>query len=67
MYIIIAAIVFAAIALLIIIDLLKRRRRRRRYPAQPDGVRTCVSCGKVLRAGATDCSHCGADAVVIVV
>jgi hypothetical protein len=67
MYIIIAVIVFVAIALLVMVDLRKRRHRRRRYPVQPDGVRTCVSCGKVLRTGATDCSHCGADAVVIVV
>jgi len=67
MYIIIAVIVFAAITLLVIVDLIKRRHRKRRYPVQPDGVRTCVSCGKVLRPGATDCSRCGADSVVIVV
>lgn len=67
MYIIIAVVVFAAIALLITVDLAKRRHRKRRYPVQPDGVRTCTSCGKILRAGATDCSRCGADSVVIVV
>lgn len=67
MYIIIALGVFAVIALVVAIDLAKRRHRKRRYPAQPDGVRTCVSCGNVLSAGATDCSRCGSDSVVIVV
>jgi uncharacterized OB-fold protein len=67
MYIIIAISVFAAIALLVTVDYFKRRHRRRRYPAQPDGVRTCVTCGKVLRPGATDCTRCGSDSVVIVV
>jgi uncharacterized OB-fold protein len=67
MYIIIAISVFAAIALLVAIDLFKRKRRKRRYPRQPDGVRRCTSCGKILRPGATDCTHCGSDSVVIVV
>ena len=67
MYIIIAISVFAAIALLVAVDYIKRRRRRRRYPVQPDGIRTCVSCGKVLRPGVTDCTRCGSDSVVIVV
>jgi hypothetical protein len=67
MYIIIAIIVFAAIALLILVDAVKRRRRKRRYPAQPDGVRRCATCNNILKPGATDCSHCGSDSVVIVV
>ncbi len=67
MYIIIAICVFVAIALLVTVDYIKRRRRKRRYPVQPDGIRTCVSCGKVLRPGVTDCSRCGSDSVVIVV
>jgi uncharacterized paraquat-inducible protein A len=67
MYIIIAIVVFAAIALLFAVDLLKRRHRRRRYPTQPDGIRTCATCGTVLDPGATDCGRCGADTVVLVV
>ena len=67
MYIIIAISVFAAIALLIAVDRIKKRRRKRRYPVQPDGIRTCVTCGKVLSPGVTDCSSCGSDTVVIVV
>lgn len=67
MYIIIAVIVFAAIALLITVDLVKRRKRRKRYPVQPDGVRRCTSCGRILNPGVTDCSRCGSDSVVIVV
>ncbi len=67
MYIIIAAAVFAAIGILVLVDFLKRRSRKKRYPQQPDGVRKCTSCGSVLRPGATDCSRCGSDTVVIVV
>lgn len=67
MYIIIAIAVFAAIALLVTVDFVKRRRRKRRYPVQPDGVRECTTCGAVLEPGATDCSRCGSDSVVIVV
>jgi hypothetical protein len=67
MYIIIAAAVFAAIALLVTVELVKRRRRKRRYPVQPDGIRKCTTCGRVLAPGATDCSRCGSDSVVIVV
>lgn len=67
MYIIIAISVFAAIALFVVVDLARRRHRKHRYPVQPDGVRTCVSCGKILHPGVTDCSRCGADSVVIVV
>ncbi|MEO6864745.1 MAG: zinc ribbon domain-containing protein [Gemmatimonadaceae bacterium] len=67
MYIAIAIAVFGAIALLITVEAIKRRRRKKRYPAQPDGVRRCTACGKTLRPGATDCSHCGADSVVIIV
>lgn len=67
MYIAIAVIVFAAIALLITVEAVKRRKRKRHYPAQPDGVRRCAACGSALRPGATDCSNCGADSVVIIV
>jgi rRNA maturation endonuclease Nob1 len=67
MYIIIAICVFVAIALLVTVELVKRKRRKRRYPRQPDGVRRCTSCGKILRPGATDCTYCGSDSVVIVV
>jgi hypothetical protein len=67
MYIIIAVIVFAAIALLLLIEFIKRRHRRRRYPVQPDGIRRCTSCGRILDPGVTDCAHCGSDSVVIVV
>ncbi|MDQ6737870.1 MAG: hypothetical protein M3Z30_09245 [Gemmatimonadota bacterium] len=67
MYIIIATAVFAAIAILVTVDVVKRHRRKRRYPAQPDGVRECTKCGTLLARGATDCSKCGSDTVVIVV
>ncbi|HEY5085716.1 MAG TPA: hypothetical protein VII66_00020 [Gemmatimonadaceae bacterium] len=67
MYIIIAIIVFAAIAIIVTVDLVKRHRRKKRYPAQPDGVRRCASCGNILKPGVTDCSHCGSDSVAIVV
>jgi len=67
MYIFITIIAFAAIGLLIAVGRVKRRRRKRHYPAQPDGVRHCTSCGRALRLGATDCSSCGSDSVVIVV
>ena len=67
MYIAIAIIVFAAIALLITVESVKRRKRKKRYPAQPDGVRRCTTCGRALRPGATDCGSCGADSVVIIV
>jgi rRNA maturation endonuclease Nob1 len=67
MYILIAVAVAAAIAILALVESIKRRRRKRRYPAQPDGVRRCTSCGKVVKPGATDCPNCGADSVVIIV
>jgi uncharacterized OB-fold protein len=67
MYIMIAILILAAIAIFVAADVMKRRRRKRRYPAQPDGIRTCTSCGRVLKPGVTDCEHCGSDSVVIVV
>jgi len=67
MYIIIAIAVFAVITVLVTVDFVKRRRKTKRYPAQPDGVRECSSCGAVLKPGATDCSRCGPDSVVIIV
>ena len=67
MYIVIAAAVFAAIAILVVAEMVKRHRRKRRYPEHPDGVRKCTTCGTMLAPGATDCSKCGSDTVVIVV
>lgn len=67
MYIIIAIVVFAAIVVFVAAEFVKRRRRTRRYPAQPDGIRTCTTCGRVLKPDAVDCEHCGPDTVVIVV
>lgn len=67
MYILIAAAVLGALAIIVAADLVKRRRRRKRYPEQPDGVRKCTTCGSALKPGATDCSKCGSDTVVMVV
>jgi hypothetical protein len=67
MYIIIAVAALAAMAILVAVDVVKRRRRKKRYPPQPDGIRTCTNCGRVLRPGAIDCEHCGSDTVTIVV
>ena len=67
MYILIAAAALLALAAIVAADAVKRRRRRKRYPEQPDGVRKCTSCGRVLAADATDCPNCGSDTVVIVV
>ena len=50
-----------------VIMMMRRRRRMHRYPEHPDGVRRCASCGALLKPGATDCSKCGSDSVVIVV
>ena len=66
----IAAVIGVIVLLVLataVIMMMMRRRRMRRYPEHPDGVRRCASCGAVLKPGATDCSKCGSDSVVIVV